>query len=254
MFNRARTQSCAEEEKEGFEVSDDRIQNALRRRVAIELLLFVLGSALYLGLWRHRPAYADMSFGFVGLGLIFLLAWRTHEQIWGAPLAEPRRRLRESSWAMLLWTAPSIAIFAVSGCLLAHNQGQGADEILHRFFRPTFFLSLPFYFVYAFLQQALFQYYLLGRLRILLPGAAAWQLALLNGALYGAMHLSAVSDWMLLALTVGGGIVWTLTYYRWRVLLPIALSHAMLGATYFYWVRNDDKMATLMGAFSGKGH
>jgi len=224
----------------------------LRRRVAVELLFFVLGSALYLGLWRHRPAYADMTFGLVGMGLIFLLAHATNNEIWGPPLPDPRRRFKESGRLMALATVPVIVIFAIAGILIGLHEQQSGGALLRRFFRPTFFPSLAFYFVYAWLQQALFQLYVLGRLRVLLPRAAPWFLALLNGTLYGLMHLSAISDGVLILLTVSGGIVWTLTYYRWRCLLPLALSHMILGATYFYWVRDSDKMAELLAALGLK--
>jgi membrane protease YdiL (CAAX protease family) len=218
----------------------------LRRQIAIELACFLIGSVAYLGLWRHRPHYADMTFGFVGMSLVLLFAWRTREQIWGPPLPEPRRRLKESLFAMFLWTAPTLIAFAIAASVIVRRNGGGSDELLHRLFRPNFFLSLAFYFVYAWLQQALFQFYMLGRLRVLLPAASLCFLAVLNGALYALMHLAAMPDPMLVALTFVGGIVWTLCYYRWRCLLPVALSHMFLGATYFYWVRDSDKMADLL--------
>jgi len=224
----------------------------LRRRVAVELLLFLVGSALYLGLWSDRPRYADMTFGLGGMGLILLWAWRTNEQVWGVALPEPRRRLRESCRAMSVATAPVAAIFAAMALITQHReQGAGA---LHRLFPPTFFLTLGFYFVYAWLQQALFQYYLLGRLRVLMPRAAPWRLALLNGTLYGLMHLCTQPDVTLVLLTIGGGVVWTLAYCRWRCLLPLALSHMILGVTYFHWVRDSDEMAKLLAAFTGQSH
>jgi hypothetical protein len=34
--------------------------------------------------------------------------------------------------------------------------------------------------------------------------------------------------------------VWSWYYLRDRQLLPIAFSHAVLGTTYFYWVRGQD--------------
>ncbi|MCY3019558.1 MAG: CPBP family intramembrane metalloprotease [Planctomycetota bacterium] len=222
----------------------------LRRRVAVELLLFLVGSALYLGLWPDRPRYADVTFGLGGMSLILLLAWRTNEQVWGVALPDPCRRLRESCRAMIFATTPVVAIFAAAALIAQHHE-QGVGT-LHRLFRPTFFLTLGFYFVYAWMQQALFQYYLLGRLRVLMPRAAPWRLALLNGTLFGLMHLCTRPDVTLVLLTVGGGVVWTLAYCRWRCLLPIALSHMILGATYFHWVRDSDEMAKLLAAFAGQ--
>lgn len=221
---------------------------ASRRHVAVELLLFAIGSALYLGLWRNRPGYADMTFGLAGMCLVLLLAWRTNERIWGAPLPDPKTRLMQSAWAMCLATAPSVVIFAIIGYWLAIG-ADSARTPMERFFRPTFFLSLPFYFLFGWLQQALVHYYLLGRIRILLPGASPWALALFNGVLFSLLHLHADPDVALLLLTMGGGIIWTLSYLRWRCLLPLAVSHMVLGVTYFYWVRDSDKMEILLSAF-----
>ncbi|HLX61935.1 MAG TPA: CPBP family intramembrane glutamic endopeptidase [Planctomycetota bacterium] len=223
-----------------------------RMRVAAELLAFLVGSALYLGLWRHRPAYADMTVGVVGMSLIFALAWRTRAQIWGDPLPNSRRRLLECARAMFAATAPVVVAFAITGWI-SWQAKTGNESLPHRFFRMSFFASLLFYFVYAWFQQALFQFYLLGRLWILLPRAPKWLLALINGLLYAAMHLSVAPDPILIALTLAGGFVWTMAYFRWRALLPLALSHAVLGATYFYWVRGDDKIGRMvMGLFSGQ--
>ena len=222
---------------------------ALRTQLFIELFCFLLGSALYLGFWRHRPHYVDMTFGLLGMSLIFLRAWRTRLQIWGPPLPEPAQRLRASLFAMALCTLPVLLGFAIMGWLQLHAQESGAETLPHRFFRTNFWLSLPFYFLYAGLQQALFQFYLLGRLKVLAPRASIWTLAIVNGALYALMHLAAAPDLVLLLLTFGGGIVWTVAYNRWRCLLPVTLSHMLLGVTYFYWVRDIDKMKELLAVF-----
>jgi hypothetical protein len=191
-----------------------------------------------------------MTFGFVGMSLVLLLAWRTREEIWGEPLPEPRRRLHESLWAMFLWTAPMLIAFAVAGAVIERRAGGDWNSTIHRLFRANFFFSLVFYFAYAWLQQALFQFYTLGRLRVLMPNASAWTFAILNGGLYALLHLSAFPDPVLILLTLVGGIIWTLAYLRWRCVLPVALSHMFLGATYFYWVRDSDKMADLFNLIS----
>jgi hypothetical protein len=43
------------------------------------------------------------------------------------------------------------------------------------------------------------------------------------------------------------GVVWSSFYLRDRFLPPIALSHAVLGTTYFYWVRGQDLLRGWMG-------
>jgi hypothetical protein len=36
------------------------------------------------------------------------------------------------------------------------------------------------------------------------------------------------------------GIFWTFLYRRYQVLLPLGLSHALLGSTFYYWVYGQD--------------
>ena len=62
-------------------------------------------------------------------------------------------------------------------------------------------------------------------------------LAAMNGVLFGAVHLPDVE---LTVLTSVGGAVWSWYYLRDRCLAPIAVSHAVLGTTYYYWIRGDD--------------
>lgn len=59
----------------------------------------------------------------------------------------------------------------------------------------------------------------------------------MNGLAYGAVH---VPEWDVALVTVAGGVVWSHAFQRDRSVLPIALSHALLGSAYFYWVRHSD--------------
>jgi len=97
--------------------------------------------------------------------------------------------------------------------------------------------ALVFFTPCAALQQMLFQFYLLGRLRVLIPASPPLTLAAMNGVLFGAVHLPDVE---LTVLTSVGGAVWSWYYLRDRCLAPIAVSHAVLGTTYYYWIRGDD--------------
>jgi membrane protease YdiL (CAAX protease family) len=65
-----------------------------------------------------------------------------------------------------------------------------------------------------------------------------------NGVLFGAVHLP---EWDLTLVTVVAGSVWSWYYLRDRYLAPIALSHAVLGTTYFYWVRGRDLVQGWLG-------
>ena len=86
------------------------------------------------------------------------------------------------------------------------------------------------YAVWALGQQAIFQFYFLGRLQRGLPRLPVPALILLNGCAYGLVHLP---DVRLAALTSVAGVVWTRVYYRDRLLLPLALSHALLGTAWY---------------------
>jgi len=54
---------------------------------------------------------------------------------------------------------------------------------------------------------------------------------------YALVHLPDV--WTTLASAVAG-IFWTVLYYRYRLLSPLALSHAILGSTFYYWIMGRD--------------
>lgn len=88
--------------------------------------------------------------------------------------------------------------------------------------------------VWAYVQQMLFQFYLLGRLLTLLPRLLAVALAAIGFSL---VHCP---EWGVVAATAGLGALWSLLYYRYRRLLPIAISHACLGAAFFYWIYGQD--------------
>jgi membrane protease YdiL (CAAX protease family) len=44
-------------------------------------------------------------------------------------------------------------------------------------------------------------------------------------------------------VTVASGMVWSLIYYRYRLLLPLALSHAALGSAFYYGIFSHDLAA-----------
>jgi hypothetical protein len=93
------------------------------------------------------------------------------------------------------------------------------------------------YFLWALTQQTIFQFYLLGRLLAVAPQVPATNLIIANGCAYGLVHLP---DIRLTLVTTLAGIVWGHVYYRDRLLVPIAVSHAVLGASYYYFVTGTD--------------
>jgi membrane protease YdiL (CAAX protease family) len=197
----------------------------LRRRAALELGSLVVLSALFLTLVPRRPLCLDMALALGALGLVGLSARETRERFWGGPALAWHRRFRRSMGVMLALSLPAVLAFAVYG-----SRGRTFPDALQLLFHPAVAGTFVVFVPWALVQQTLFQFYLLGRLRQLLAVRAAIVLA---GLGYGAVHLP---DGELALLTSAAGIVWSWAYERDRVLLPLALSHALLGTTYFAWV------------------
>jgi membrane protease YdiL (CAAX protease family) len=186
--------------------------------------------------------WVDAGLALVGLALVGVGARTTRERFWDRPSMPPGARWRRSALTMLVGTAAVVLVFAVWGVVVAAPSAPG--EAWARLLRPRLGTALALFLPWALLQQTLFQFYLHGRLRVLLGNAAPLVAAVLTGVFYGLVHLPAVQ---LTVLTVGGGIVWSWTYQRDRCLGPLALSHAVLGTTYFAWVRGRDLAAEWLG-------
>jgi hypothetical protein len=45
-----------------------------------------------------------------------------------------------------------------------------------------------------------------------------------------------------------GGTLWSVLYFRYRQLWPLAVSHALVGTTFYYWVYGHD-LASRWSAF-----
>jgi membrane protease YdiL (CAAX protease family) len=196
--------------------------------VAIELAALAVLTAVYLVVVPHRPVWVDAGLGLAAVVAVAATARHTREQIWGPPVIGRHDRLRHSWRHVLIATSVVALLFAIVG------SWTGRSDSL---FKPTMLAALIVFTPWAALQQALFQFYLLGRVRTLVPACPPLPLAALNGVLFGAVHMPDVE---LTVLTSVSGAVWSWYYLRDRCLAPIAVSHAVLGTTYFYWIRGDD--------------
>lgn len=200
----------------------------LRRRVALELATLAVLTSMFLVVVPKRPVWIDAGLGLVAVVAAVVTARKTREQIW-APLATERgERLRHSWRHMLIGTLGVALLFAIVGRWTGH-----AGPLI----TATMLGALIPFTLWATVQQLLFQFYLLGRLRALMPTSPAPALAAVNGLLFGAVHLPDVE---LTVLTAVGGAVWSWYYLRDRCLGPIGFSHAVLGTAYYYWVRGED--------------
>lgn len=235
---------------------------AERRRIFLELVVLAALTSLYLASNVKRPLIQDVGMALVGMGLVGLVARKTSEQLWGPPSSPDFERMRRCAISMTLLTLPPLVLFLLYGAWVAGSREWCAQPptaewttvlwavvkaIAWRLFRWEFFVTLLFYVPWALVQQALFQFYLLARWRALLPYASPLFLSIINGMLYGGVHLP---EWPVAVVTMIGGVVWSYSYFRDRYVLPLAISHAVLGATFYYWVYDEDLFRNLMNSLT----
>ncbi len=218
-----------------------------RGRAALELAAPAAGAVLYLTLLPRRPVLLDAGLALLA-GALLAVAGRRAEPAWLGEPAHPVQARRRRAWRHLMAPTAAVALlFAVLGAWLAWREGGGVGA---RLLRPTFPLALALFVPWAALQQALLLRYVLPRLRGALPGAGPGPIAGLAGLLFGLVHLPAAD---LTAVTVLGGAAWSWLYLRDRLLAPIAVSHALLGTAYFYWMRGEDLAARWLASLAARG-
>jgi len=98
-------------------------------------------------------------------------------------------------------------------------------------------VTAALYLPWALLQQYIFQFYWFGRWLRLVPLAFA---VALTAIAFAAVHFP---RWPVMAVTLVAGTAWALIYHRWRSLVPLAVSHALLGTALHYWVFGNDLLA-----------
>jgi Type II CAAX prenyl endopeptidase Rce1-like len=72
---------------------------------------------------------------------------------------------------------------------------------------------------------------------VLIPSKSPLPAIALTGIGYALVHLP---DWGITVVSLLAGIFWSSLYYAFRVLSPLALSHAILGSTFYYWIYGED--------------
>lgn len=208
-----------------------------RQRVARELLVLAALSTGFLLLFPRRPIGVDVGLALFAFGFVLLTAKHTRSAIWGPlPVASTGTHWQRCVAGTMLPTALAIGLFLLVGALIAY-QAAGWPAIGYRIFHPRIPAALALYFPWALLQQTLFQFYLLGRIQVLWPSLHPLSHSALNGLAFGLVH--APDPWIAL-MTWLGGTVWSFLYLRYRLLWPLALSHALLGTTLYYWVYARD--------------
>jgi membrane protease YdiL (CAAX protease family) len=205
---------------------------SLRARVAVELGVLATLTAAFLAAFPERSMRVDLPLALAAWGLIGLNAGYTRTVMWAVRAETDPRLRRRGDLRLLGLTAFGMGAFMLVGAFLGFRSG-GWTAAVHRLFPLQILFAFLAYVAWAFLQQTLFQFYLLGRLIRLLPAAPPLVLCALNGLAFSSVHWP---DPVLMALTAAAGAIWSWSYYRYRRLWPIVLSHAALGATFFYWV------------------
>ena len=217
-------------------------RNGLQKRAVMELGILSLLTILYFNLLPNRTTKIDMLFALVGLCFVLITARETWRKFWDKPVLPFGERLKQSTAIVGLITFAAIFAFAViSGWLSYHESGK-ANKVFARLANPDILKVLPFYIAWAFLQQFLFQFYLLSRIRALLPAMPNIVLSALNGILFSMVH---VPEWWVVLATIPAGILWSYLYLKYRCLIPITVSHAVLGAAFFYWILNKNMFESL---------
>jgi hypothetical protein len=198
-----------------------------RRRALLELAVLAVAALGFLVLVPARPVLVDVGLAALGLAIVALGRHETRRTVWSGALSANARRRADRVLAAA--TLAALTLMAVTGLVL----GRAVDAML----APTVLATVALFAPWAWLQHAMFQFYLLGRLRWLLRGADDVVVAGINGALFAAVH---APQWDLVMVTGPAGWLWSYSYLRARRLVPIALSHAAMGTAYFSWLRGED--------------
>lgn len=212
----------------------------LRGRVAVELGAIAGLTAIYLILFPKRNPLLDVALAGFALLCIGLSSRHTKTAIWAAsppPVSEHRF---QRCMTVILWlTVPTVILFFSIGAFLAYRNG-GWPGVTQRVINWRIVAAFCGYLVWALMQQTLFQFYLLGRLLTLLPKGQPMVAVAITGIGFSLVHLPDL--WTALA-TAAAGVVWTSIYYRYRLLLPLAFSHAALGSAFYYGLFGHDLAA-----------
>jgi membrane protease YdiL (CAAX protease family) len=200
------------------------------RSVALELGAIGAAAAAFVASFQVRPPYVDFVLAVAAVALIVTSAARSR-RLWQLARAAELDGTRHAWRAALAFTVAALAALAVAATFAARAAGVPA---LERFANWHALPAAALYFPWALLQQYIFQFYLFPRWLRLVPVPAA---VALTGIAFAAVHFP---RWPVMALTVVAGAVWALIYYRWRRLLPLAVSHALLGTALHYWVFGND--------------
>jgi hypothetical protein len=200
------------------------------RSVALELTAIGAAALVFVATFQVRPPYLDFVLAAAAVALIVVSAARS-KRLWALARSVDPAGARGAWRATLAFTAVALGVLAVLAVFTARTAGA---PVLERFGNWHMLVAAALYFPWALLQQYIFQFYWFGRWLTLVPMPIA---VALTAVAFAAVHYP---RWPVMAVTVVAGAVWSLIYYRWRSLLPLAAAHALLGTALHYWVFGND--------------
>jgi len=209
----------------------------LRGKVAVELGIIAVLTTVFLWLFPKRSPVVDVGLAGFALLCLCVSAGYTKNVVWAAsPRPVEENRFKRCVIVTLWLTVPPALIFLLIGGFVAHQDG-GWPGVAGRVFNWRILAAFGCYLPWALMQQTLLQFYLLGRLLALFPKQYLFVPMIITAACFGLVHLPDV--WTAL-VTVASGVVWSFIYYLYRLLLPLAFSHAALGSAFYYGIFGHD--------------
>lgn len=210
---------------------------SIRKKVALQLGSFAFLAAIFLLLFPRRNPWVDVVLGGFAFFCIAVTARYTQNAVWGASRPPQSQQRLKKCIIFTTWiTAPTALVFFLIGGIVAYRAG-GWPHVVEHILDWKILLVFVAYIGWAFVQQTLFQFYLLGRLLVLFPKEQFVWPILITGLGFSLLHLPDV--WTALVTAIAGPI-WTFIYYRYRCLLPVAISHAALGTAFYYGLCNHN--------------
>ena len=218
----------------------------IRGKVAIELGIIALLTTAFLLVFPKRNPLVDVALAGCALLGVALSARYTKNVVLAAtppPVQEDRSRRCVS---VIFWvTAPVALLFLLFGGIVAYHSG-GWPAVANLVFNWRMLAAFGCYLPWALMQQTLLEFYFLGRLLAIFPKTYLFVPMFITGICFGLVHLP---DLWTASVTVLAGLVWSWIYYRYRMLLPLAISHATLGTAFYYGIMGHDLAAEWKGLF-----
>jgi membrane protease YdiL (CAAX protease family) len=200
------------------------------RSVLLELGAIAAAALVFVATFQVRPPYLDFVLAAAAVALIVLSAARSR-RLWELQRSVDPTGARGAWKAALAFTGAALGVLAGAAVVVARAAGTPATP---RFGNWHMLVVAALYFPWALLQQYIFMFYWFGRWLRLVPVPVA---VALTAVAFAAVHFP---RWPVMAVTLVAGSVWALIYYRWRSIVPLAVSHALLGTALHFWVFGND--------------